>query len=1288
MAPDAAPPGEDIEVTRIQKDLADLHPAELDHILTEEEKRLMLYVERGDVASVKHVIKKGKKENMRKKGAFNLNCMDPLGRSALAIAVENENIDLMEVLLAEGIEPTDSLLHAVAEQYVEGVEALLEHEEKIHKPGDRYSWEKAEGVKASFTSDITPLILAAHKDNYEILRILLDRGATLPTPHDVKCACDDCIVSSEEDSLRHSLARINAYKALSSPSLICLSSKDPIATAIALSQELGKLAVIEKEFCEQYIQMNEQVQEFSSDMIEQTRSCLELEVVLNYDKEGPVYEPGQHMHLTSLRDAVDKYQKSFVAHANVQQLLASVWYGGVEGFRRQGSIGQIVSVVKVGACFPLYCMMFIMLPGSSMGKALRQPLVKFIVHTATYFFFLTLLVVVSLDLEYLVIDLFGTEWMRNAIHKKRIEARGALPGFVELLVIIYVMGFIWGEIKCLWADGLEEYVSDLWNIVDYIINFFFFNWILLRTTAFYLTQREIAAGINPYMKKELWDPFDPMLVAEGMFGAANVFSFLKLVHTFSVNPHMGPLQISLGRMVFDIMKFFFLYSLVLFAFGCGMNNLLWYYSDIDKGICYSLPGGLQDPDQEHSCEVWRRWINLWETSQSLFWASFGLVDMTHFELTGLKSFTRFWALLMFGSYSVINVIVLLNLLIAMMSNSYAFIVERSDVEWKFARAKLWMQYFEDGGELPPPFNLIPNFGAIFGGGDKKSKRESFKRRQDALRDEQYQGIMRNLVRRFVTKQQQEVEEQEINEDDVNEIKQDINSFKFEILNILKINGMKTGTAHQKEDGAMGHKQQARERRLMKGFNIGIVEGLEGAEGGASKAEDKIKKMAMAMGFLGGKKKRKSGDWNEQSARRKSSLIGNSRTQIRRQSLRESCRKKTAWNKVKFYQRRGVFMGGAINAGVLEGAHVKIKPELRTELRGWRKVQRLTDQGKIRLDNVKEDAPQQYRKMSVHQSKIDMDSSTAKDNKSRDKSPQGGKRRNIDEDDAIKSSRSYSKEVVPSYEEINRRGSGQPRGGNDNRGYQPSQPRGGNDNRGYQPSQPRAGNDNRYGEPRGGNDNRGFVRDEGIENIKKGGLSSRISMFENQQADNGRDSDNSRSRNVGKIGPPPRALNPRSPSPDYARTPSPGGRSPSPGGRRSPSPGGMGEDPSKYEVVRRRSPVPPSGDHQPPPQKRMLVSPPITIQPPTPLPTPTPSPAGTLVAEHRTRPVVPKTVEASKPADENAEVIPKIPPPAKAAPKEDKKDEAPKAAKAPPPAGQKIKELDRNMWEPKLKGKWL
>lgn len=60
-----------------------------------------------------------------------------------------------------------------------------------------------------------------------------------------------------------------------------------------------------------------------------------------------------------------------------------------------------------------------------------------------------------------------------------------------------------------------------------------------------------------------------MLLSEGAFAAGMIFSFLKLVHIFSINPHLGPLQVSLGRMIIDIIKFFFIYTLVLFAFGCG-----------------------------------------------------------------------------------------------------------------------------------------------------------------------------------------------------------------------------------------------------------------------------------------------------------------------------------------------------------------------------------------------------------------------------------------------------------------------------------------------------------------------------------------------------------------------------------------------------------------------------------------------------------------------------------------------------------------------------------------------
>ncbi|KAK8752771.1 hypothetical protein OTU49_007532, partial [Cherax quadricarinatus] len=104
------------------------------------------------------------------------------------------------------------------------------------------------------------------------------------------------------------------------------------------------------------------------------------------------------------------------------------------------------------------------------------------------------------------------------------------------------------------------------------------------------------------------------------------------------------MQISLGRMIFDILKFFFLYTLVLFAFGCGMNQLMWYYAELEMKKCYHLPDGQPDREKEsQACFIWRRWTNLFETSQSLFWASFGLVDLDSFELTGVGSFTRFWA---------------------------------------------------------------------------------------------------------------------------------------------------------------------------------------------------------------------------------------------------------------------------------------------------------------------------------------------------------------------------------------------------------------------------------------------------------------------------------------------------------------------------------------------------------------------------------------------------------------------------------------------------------------------
>lgn len=51
--------------------------------------------------------------------------------------------------------------------------------------------------------------------------------------------------------------------------------------------------------------------------------------------------------------------------------------------------------------------------------------------------------------------------------------------------------------------------------------------------------------------------------------------------------------------------------------------------------------------------------------------------------------------------------------------------------------------------------------------------------------------MRDLVKRYIMNRQREVQSEGVTEDDLNEIKQDISSFRYELLEILRNNGMKT-----------------------------------------------------------------------------------------------------------------------------------------------------------------------------------------------------------------------------------------------------------------------------------------------------------------------------------------------------------------------------------------------------------------------------------------------------------------------------------------------------------------
>lgn len=151
-----------------------------------------------------------------------------------------------------------------------------------------------------------------------------------------------------------------------------------------------------------------------------------------------------------------------------------------------------------------------------------------------------------------------------------------------------------------------------------------------------------------YIAREHWDDFDPQLIAEGLFAAANIFSAIKLVHLFSINPHLGPLQISLGRMVIDIVKFFFIYSLVLFAFACGLNQLLWYFADLERQKCYHKPNGMADwENMGDACMKWRRFGKYVPSEAPPEWVNLSVVKKNCIVLQPVRIITitvlgQFW----------------------------------------------------------------------------------------------------------------------------------------------------------------------------------------------------------------------------------------------------------------------------------------------------------------------------------------------------------------------------------------------------------------------------------------------------------------------------------------------------------------------------------------------------------------------------------------------------------------------------------------------------------------------
>lgn len=225
-----------------------------------------------------------------------------------------------------------------------------------------------------------------------------------------------------------------------------------------------------------------------------------------------------------------------MAHPNIQQLLATLWYEGVPGFRRKAAIEKLMIIVKVALFFPLYCVVYMAAPSCAMGVYMRKPFMKFLIHASSYLFFLrmqicrfsiigtlsllvliensslhpqlfcsvpaVILILVSQRAEVQFVLLFGTESMKQNLEEELRRQRGNGPTPLELVVVLYVVGYIWEETQEIWREGIRSYLRNMWNFIDFSRNSLYCLVVLLRLTE--CSFKQIAA-FNAFSVLE-WSP--------------------------------------------------------------------------------------------------------------------------------------------------------------------------------------------------------------------------------------------------------------------------------------------------------------------------------------------------------------------------------------------------------------------------------------------------------------------------------------------------------------------------------------------------------------------------------------------------------------------------------------------------------------------------------------------------------------------------------------------------------------------------------------------------------------
>lgn len=482
------------------------------------------------------------------------------------------------------------------------------------------------------------------------------------------------------------------------------NDRDAIGKALYDAYLLDKITSHEHYYSlEDYKSSVEAYESFAADVLEES-TVTELYEIMDIEGDGFLLRGSPHrlrkldQSLSLLKIAADYGRKKFVASARCQSVLDQIIFYKCPEWKDEGIMRKfvwvVVQLILTTILTPFYISLRIfekvfrkkssnMCSSGIAKKSIERirslyehPYSKFVNHSMSYFLFLALLLLSTFGFE--------NEYKSTSVGLTRID----------YAVIVFLIGLILQELLKAQKQGIHFYFSKWWNKMNILT--------LVTFAVSYIVW--LAAWVH----FGEWQPRrNPFIVADVLYATGTVMAFLHFTYIFQVSSTLGPLQLSLYRMLKDIYRFLIIYFMLFLAFGTGLVKIYSYYvSSLHK---------IEDAINPSSHHVARHDL----AAKLLVSIFLGKVDDDKvtvqdpaFHLTAVIGRIFLFA------YGICTTLVAINMLIAMMNNSYERIMEDADQEWKFSRSRLWLDYINEGNFVPVPFNIayyslylffIPNY---------------------------------------------------------------------------------------------------------------------------------------------------------------------------------------------------------------------------------------------------------------------------------------------------------------------------------------------------------------------------------------------------------------------------------------------------------------------------------------------------------------------------------------------------------------------------------------------------